>query len=207
MISQLRGLLLDKTAPLLLVEVGGIGYEVFAPMTTIYQLPDVGSEVTLHTHFVVREDVQQLYGFADGRDRQLFRTLIRVNGVGPKMALAIMSGMEVNDLVRCVRSDNVAALTTIPGVGKKTAERLLVELRDKLAEWDVGVVAKTSATGVVAKADNPVAEAESALAALGYKPQDATRMVNAVLADKNNDKAANNSEMLIRLALRAAVKI
>ena len=207
MISQLRGLLLDKTAPLLLVEVGGIGYEVFAPMTTIYQLPDVGSEVLLHTHFVVREDVQQLYGFVDGRDRQLFRTLIRINGVGPKMALAIMSGMEAHDLVRCVRSDNVAALTTIPGIGKKTAERLLVELRDKLAEWDVGVVTKTTATGALAKADNPVAEAESALAALGYKPQDATRMVNAVLADKNNDNAAGNSEMLIRLALRAAVKI
>jgi holliday junction DNA helicase RuvA len=207
MISRLRGLLLEKTPPLLLVDVGGVGYDVFAPMTTIYRLPDVGSEVTLHTHFVVREDVQQLYGFADTRDRRLFRTLIRVNGVGPKMALAIMSGMEVNDLVRCVRSDNVAALTTIPGIGKKTAERLLVELRDKLGEWDFVIPASASTAGGAVSPDDYVAEAESALVALGYKPQDATRMVSAVQADRGNEKIAINSEMLIRLALRAAVKI
>lgn len=206
MISRLQGLLLDKTPPLLLVDVRGVGYEVFAPMTTIYQLADVGSEVILHTHFVVREDVQQLYGFADTRDRQLFRTLIKVNGVGPKMALGIMSGMEVNDLVRCVRNDNVAALTTIPGIGKKTAERLLVELRDKLAEWDMQVKG-SSTVSTAGKAQDAVAEAESALAALGYKPQDAARMVSAVLADKVNEKAVASSELLIRLALRAAVKI
>lgn len=203
MISRLRGLLLEKAPPVLLIDVGGVGYDVFAPMTTIYQLPDVGSEVILHTHFVVREDVHQLYGFADMRDRELFRTLIKVNGVGPKMALGIMSGMEVNDLVRCVRSDNVAALTTIPGIGKKTAERLLIELRDKLAQWEVTgsgtAFAKTNTT----QQNDPVTEAESALVALGYKPQEASRMVHAVATEN----AAANSEVLIRLALRAAVKI
>ncbi len=203
MISRLCGLLLEKTPPVLLIDVKGIGYDVFAPMTTIYRLPDVGAEVTLHTHFVVREDVQQLYGFADTRDRELFRTLIKVNGVGPKMALGIMSGMEVNDLVRCVRNDNVAALTTIPGIGKKTAERLLIELRDKLAEWEVTGSGTAYTKTNIAQANDPVTEAESALVALGYKPQEASRMVHAVASEN----AAANSEALIRLALRAAVKI
>jgi Holliday junction DNA helicase RuvA len=207
MISRLRGQLLEKAPPLLLLDVNGVGYEVFAPMTTIYQLPELGSEVTLHTHFVVREDVQQLFGFADTRDRQLFRTLIKVNGVGPKMALGIMSGMEVNDLVRCVRNDNVVALTTIPGIGKKTAERLLVELRDKLNEWELVVPDPINAHPGMAKPVDQASEAESALVALGYKPQDAARMVNAVVVDKKNANIDTNSEMLIRLALRAAVKI
>lgn len=207
MIARLRGQLLEKAPPLLLVDVNGVGYQVFAPMTTIYQLPDIGNEVTLYTHFVVREDVQQLFGFVDTRDRQLFRTLIKVNGVGPKMALGIMSGMEVNDLVRCVRNDNVVALTTIPGIGKKTAERLLVELRDKLVEWELVVPDVSGENTGMAKAADQVTEAESALVALGYKSQDASRMVNAVLVDKKHENVATNSEMLIRLALRAAVKI
>ncbi len=137
MISRLRGVLLEKTPPLLLVEVNGVGYEVFAPMSSFYALPEIGSDVILHIHFVVREDVQQLYGFIEPRDRELFRTLIKVNGVGPKLALGIMSGMESAELLRCVRSDNIKALSQIPGIGKKTAERLIIELRDKLSDWDV----------------------------------------------------------------------
>jgi len=207
MISRLCGLLLGKTPPILLVDVHGVGYDVFVPMTTIYQLPDIGSEVILHTHFVVREDVQQLFGFANTRDRELFRTLIKVNGVGPKMALGIMSGMEVNDLVRCVRNDNVTALTTIPGIGKKTAERLLIELRDKLAEWDVtgSGSAQQKTSGI--KTGDPAAEAEGALVALGYKPSEASRMVHAAVAEQREGNVAIYSEGLIRLALRAAVKI
>ena len=203
MISRLCGLLLEKTPPVLLIDVHGIGYDVFAPMTTIYRLPDVGSEVILHTHFVVREDVQQLFGFADTRDRELFRTLIKVNGVGPKMALGIMSGMEVNDLVRCVRNENVAALTTIPGIGKKTAERLLVELRDKLVEWDVTNLSATHQKAKDTRLGDPAAEAESALVALGYKPVEASRMIQVVA----KESSAASSQDLIRLALRSAVKI
>lgn len=193
---------------MLLIDVQGVGYEVFAPMTTIYQLPDVGAQVTLHTHFVVREDAQQLYGFVERSDRELFRILIKVNGVGPKMAIGIMSGMEAKDLVRCVRSDNVAALTQIPGIGKKTAERLLIELRDKLAEWDIAGLGNMHQKSHQLQTNDSVTEAESALVALGYKPQEASRMVSAIV-NQTADSSASvlNSQELIRLALRAAVKV
>lgn len=200
MISRLRGLLLEKTPPLLLVEVNGVGYEVFAPMTSFYVLPDIGSEVTLYTHFVVREDVQQLYGFVESRDRELFRTLIKVNGVGPKLALGIMSGMESAELLRCVRADNIKALSQIPGIGKKTAERLIIELRDKLSDWDVTTNVSDSASTPI-KVGDYRSEAESALIALGYKPPEATRLVNAALQQKSEA----GSQELIRLALRAAL--
>ena len=202
MISRLHGILLEKTPPTVVIDAGGVGYEVFVPMTTFYHLPDCGQTVTLHTHFVVREDVQQLYGFHTQRDRELFRTLTKVNGVGPKMALGILSGMETRDLVRCVQEGNIAALTRIPGVGKKTAERLVIELRDKLADY-----AASSADAVTTTprthAQAAIAEAESALAALGYKPVDASRMIE-VAAREN---ASASSQELIRLALRAAVKV
>lgn len=200
MISRLRGLLLEKTPPVLLVDVQGVGYEVFAPMSSFYALPDIGSAVVLHTHFVVREDVQQLYGFVETRDRELFRTLIKINSVGPKLALGIMSGMESAELLRCVRSDNIKALSQIPGIGKKTAERLIIELRDKLSDWDV--TAFSDATSPVpVKAGDHRGEAESALIALGYKPPEATRLVNAAL----QQKPEAGSQELIRLALRAAL--
>jgi len=200
MISRLRGLLLEKTPPLLLVDVQGVGYEVFAPMSSIYVLPDIGSEVTLHTHFVVREDAQQLYGFVEARDRELFRTLIKVNGVGPKLALGIMSGMESVELLRCVRSDNIKALSQIPGIGKKTAERLIIELRDKLSDWDV-TAASGGTTVAQVKVGDHSGEAESALIALGYKPPEATRLVNAAL----QQKPEAGSQELIRLALKAVL--
>ena len=200
MISRIRGTLLEKHPPVLMVDVQGIGYEVLVPMTALFKLPAQGEEVTLHTHFVVREDAQQLYGFLDTQERELFRVLIRVNGVGPKMALAIMSGMEASDLVRCVNTDDVATLCRIPGVGKKTAERLLIEMRDRLKEWE-GADSSTGNALAPAPAD-ALSEAESALVALGYKATEASRMVNA--ASREAPEAA--SEDLIRLALKAAVQ-
>ena len=135
MIGRIRGILVDKQPPDILVEVGGVGYELQVPMTTLFQLPGLGSEVSLLTHFVVREDAQLLYGFIDERDRHLFRQLIKVSGVGPKLALTILSGMDAGSFARCVQRDDISSLVALPGVGKKTAERLLVEMRDKLNDW------------------------------------------------------------------------
>ena len=136
MIGRLRGVLIDKQPPHLLLEVGGVGYELDAPMSTLYNLPALGNEVVLHTHMVVREDAQLLYGFLEKRERELFRELIRLNGVGPKLALALMSGMDMDELVRAVQAQDTRALVKIPGVGKKTAERLLVELKDRFKAWE-----------------------------------------------------------------------
>ena len=136
MIGRLTGILLEKQPPHILVDVQGVGYELDAPMSTFYQLPALGEKVTLHTHMVVREDAQLLYAFADKRGRELFRELIRLNGVGPKLALALMSGMDVDELVMAVQHQDVSALVRVPGVGKKTAERLLIELRDRFKAWD-----------------------------------------------------------------------
>ena len=135
MIGRIRGTLVYKQPPDILVEAGGVGYEVQVPMTTLFQLPELGEELTLVTHFVVREDAQLLYGFIQERDRQLFRQLIKVNGVGPKLALTILSGMDSASFARCVQRDDITSLVALPGVGKKTAERLLIEMRDKLKDW------------------------------------------------------------------------
>ncbi|ARN75082.1 Holliday junction branch migration protein RuvA [Oceanicoccus sagamiensis] len=200
MIGRLHGVILEKQAPEILIDVNGIGYEVQVPMTTIYQLPEVGKPVTLHTHFVVREDAQLLYGFAERRERSLFRTLIKVNGVGPKLALTILSGIESDDFVRCVRDGDTQALVRLPGVGKKTAERLLVEMKDRLKDWSIdGTAASASDTGAASNNDI-LAEAESALVALGYKPQEASKAIAAV-----NDASMDSSEALIRMALKNMV--
>ena len=135
MIGRLRGVIVGKTPPELLLDVNGVGYEVQSPMSTFYVLPDVGQEITIHTHFVVREDAQLLFGFMAESERSLFRTLIKVNGVGPKLALTILSGIEAEQFVYCVQNNDSAALVKLPGVGKKTAERLLVEMRDKFDDW------------------------------------------------------------------------
>ena len=139
MIGRIRGTLVHKQPPDVLVDVGGVGYEVQVPLTTLFELPEVGAEITLVTHFVVREDAQQLYGFLRERDRGLFRQLIRVNGVGPKLGLAILSGMDADSFVRCVQREDIKALVALPGVGKRTAERLLVDMRSKLEDWTLPV--------------------------------------------------------------------
>jgi len=169
-------------------------------MTTLFQLPELGSEVSLVTHFVVREDAQLLYGFIDERDRSLFRQLIKISGVGPKLGLTILSGMDSSSFARCVQRDDISSLMALPGVGKKTAERLLVEMRDKLQDWLVQTdVTGQAGSGVtLAPITNIVADAEGALIALGYKPQEASRVVAAV-----NDDSVAGSEELIRRALKS----
>ena len=203
MIGRIRGTLTQKQPPDILVDIGGVGYELQVPMTTLFQLPELGSEVTLVTHFVVREDAQLLYGFIDERDRALFRQLIKVNGVGPKLGLTILSGMDASSFARCVQRDDISSLVALPGVGKKTAERLLVEMRDKLADWFGQPEEATELAGAgvpVEPVSDRVADAESALIALGYKPAEAARVVSAV-----NDDSVHDSEELIRRALKSMV--
>lgn len=200
MIGQISGVLIEKQAPDILVDVSGIGYELQVPMTTLYLLPELGQQVKLFTHFVVREDAQLLYGFVVEKDRALFRALIKVNGVGPKLALTILSGMDGNSFASCVLAGDSAALVKLPGVGKKTAERLVIEMRDRLKDWQVDSVegvnrVEGSLGGGI------VADAESALVALGYKVQEASRAIAAV-----NSDSVTNSEDLIRLALQSMVK-
>jgi Holliday junction DNA helicase RuvA len=197
MIGFLRGKLLVKQPPVLLIDVNGVGYEVEAPMTTFYDLPETGSEIILHTHLVVREDAHTLFGFLHLSDRALFRSLIKISGVGPRMALAILSGMSADAFVRCIQDNNTAALTRVPGVGKKTAERLVIELRDNIGKAGVsGTEMATSSAGPA----NAVEEAVSALIALGYKPPDASRMVRGI------DSKDLGVEEIIRRALQAAAK-
>ncbi|MCW8125072.1 Holliday junction branch migration protein RuvA [Microbulbifer halophilus] len=198
MIGRLSGTLAAVQPPNMLVDVQGIGYEVLAPMTTIFELPPLGQPVQLHTHLAVSETAQTLYGFIRDADRQLFRTLIKVNGVGPKMALAILSGLDGAALSRCVAEDNVGALVKVPGVGKKTAERLIIELRDKLAPQfgdsnDIPLMTASAEPKV-----DCAGEAESALAALGYKPTEASKMV----ARASKEQPDADSATLIRLALK-----
>jgi len=197
-IGLLRGKILSKQPPRLLIDVQGVGYEVDAPMTTFYDLPGTGEEVTLFTHLAVREDAHTLYGFARVSDRELFRSLLKVNGVGARLALTILSGMEPGEFVQCVQEGNTAALVRLPGVGKKTAERLIIELRDRL-EGAATVPAAASDVAPAAAA-SPVEDAVSALVGLGYKPQDASRMVRAI------DSGAMSSEDIIRAALQATVR-
>lgn len=201
MIGRLRGKIIQKLPPQLLVDVQGVGYEVSASMSTFYQLPDQGQDVILHTHLVVREDAHLLYGFATEAERSLFRTLIKVNGVGPKLALTILSGMSAEDFVRCVHENNTVALVSLPGVGKKTAERLLVELRDRLKDEVVAEGGSSMMNPALATAaSSPSGDAVSALIALGYKPQEASRMVRAISTE------GLMTEDIIRLSLQAAVK-
>jgi Holliday junction DNA helicase RuvA len=201
MIGRLRGILLEKQAPDILLDVHGVGYELQAPLGTVVRLPPIGQEVVLHTHFAVREDAQQLFGFWTREERELFRTLVKVSGVGPKLALAILSGMDADEFVLCVQRNDTSALVRIPGVGKKTAERLIVEMRDRLREWRPDLAAargSVAAPDIVAAGRNRMlADAESALIALGYKPQEAARAISAAQGD---DVAT--SEELIRRALK-----
>jgi Holliday junction DNA helicase RuvA len=202
MIGRIKGTLLTKQPPELLVDVQGVGYEMEAPMSTFYQLPSVGDEVVLHTHLVVREDAQLLYAFYSTAERRLFRDLIRINGVGPKLGLTILSGISAQDFARAVHEGDAAALTGLPGVGKKTADRLIVELRDKLSETfePIGDDKATSAGSIQTVQASPVSDAVSALTALGYKAQEASRMVRAI------DATGLETEAIIKAALQGAVK-
>lgn len=199
MIGWLKGRLLEKHAPELLVDVNGVGYEVQVPMTTFYKLPESGP-VELYTHFVVREDAQLLYGFASKSERSLFRSLIKVNGVGPRIALAILSGIEPQIFVSCVHNNDINALVKIPGIGKKTAERLLIEMRDRLKDWFMegeAILPGSTDAPRISLANLLVREAESALVALGYKPAEAAKMIVAV-----NSPEIVTAEQLIKAALK-----
>lgn len=200
MIGRLRGLVLEKKPPLVTLEAGGVGYEVYMPMTCFYQLADIGKEAVIFTHFVVREDAQQLYGFTSNQEKALFRELIKVNGVGPKLALAILSGMSAQQFIQALQADDINALIKLPGVGKKTAGRLLIEMRDRLTASHNDFIPQTQNSTQMSVIDNDAqAEAVAALVALGYKPQDASRMVSKVAL------ANASSETLIRDALRLAL--
>ncbi len=197
MIGRIRGVILEKQPPNLLVETGGIGYELEAPMSTFYKLPETGNEIMLYTHLVVRDDAHLLFGFASEGERRLFRSLLKVNGVGARLALAILSGMDAEDFARIVHDGNADQLTHLPGVGKKTAERLIMEMRDRLKDWQPAGPAATHTSG---GGDDASADAISALVALGYKPQEASKHVYAVAT------AGMSSEELIKAALKASVK-
>ncbi|CCW32180.1 Holliday junction branch migration protein RuvA [Xenorhabdus nematophila] len=205
MIGRLRGTVLEKQPPLVLLETNGVGYEVHMPMTCFYELPEIGQQAILFTQFVVREDAQLLYGFNDKQERALFRELIKVNGVGPKLALAILSGMSAQQFVTAIEQEAIASLVKLPGVGKKTAERLVVEMKDRFKGLNGDLFNQSSDINLpaAAKQTNSDAdiegEAAAALVSLGYKPQEASRMVSKVV------KLGADCETLIREALRAAL--
>jgi len=204
-IGRLRGKILEKQPPLVLLEVGGVGYEVHMPMTCFYELPELDHEATLFTHFVVREDAQLLFGFNSRQERALFRELIKVNGVGPKLALAILSGMSAQQFVTAVEREEIASLVKLPGVGKKTAERLVVEMKDRFKGMHGDLFAADAPFALTSEVQAPDAgnsaeeEAVAALVSLGYKPQEASRMVGKV------GRPDADCETLIREALRAAI--
>jgi Holliday junction DNA helicase RuvA len=194
-IGSVRGRIAAKRPPQVTVVAGGIGYELEAPMSTFFHLPPVGDEVHLLTHLVVREDAHILYAFATEEERRLFRSLIRVSGVGPKIALALLSGISVSAFAQCVRSEDVSALTRVPGVGRKTAERLIVEMRDRLTPETSGGAAPSAPQGSTAES-----EAYGALVALGYRPAEADRLIKAV------GTGTHSTEELIRRALQGAAR-
>lgn len=200
MITQLTGLLLEKKAPQLVLDVNGVGYEILAPMSTFYQLPDLGLKATLLTHLSIREDAHTLFGFAQPQERDLFRALIKVNGVGPKLALTILSGIEADHFVHCIQTQDTSSLVKIPGVGKKTAERLIIETRDSLSHWQAHTTDDTAQQTASLFTNQTISDAIAALTALGYKPNDAKKAIKTVHAPEYN------SEQLIRLALKQMVK-
>ena len=200
MIGRLRGEIIAKHPPQVLIECAGVGYEVEAPMSTFYDLPAVGESVTLVTHLLIRDDAHVLYGFRSAHDRALFRALLRVTGVGAKMALAILSGMDAARFAQCVEQEDITMLSRLPGIGKKTAQRLVMEMKDRIAELG-GLPAPSAGAPAAATAsmaaDDPLTDAIGALIALGYKPADANRMARAA------DDGAKTSEEIIRAALKS----
>ena len=197
MIGRLQGTILEKQPPTVLIDVQGVGYELEASMSTFYQLAECGESIVLHTHLVVREDAQLLYGFYSLSERQMFRNLIKISGVGPKLALTILSGMSAEDFSRCILDADSKSLTRLPGVGKKTAERLIIELKDRLQKDDS--LKLPGATMNIEKAANPVNDAVSALISLGYKAQQASQMVRGL------DVEDKSTEDIIRAALNTSM--
>ncbi len=201
MIGKLKGIIEEKSAPELLLDVNGVCYEVQMPLTSFYQLPEVGVATSVFIHFVVREDAQLLYGFASKTERLLFKQLIKTNGVGPKMALTVLSGMSAEQFVRCVLNEDATTLVKLPGVGKKTAERLIIELKDRLKDWGVETMPAATAANVIdVPFEMPVSafdDAVSALIALGYTHIQATKSVNKVYVE------SHSSEEMIKQALKA----
>lgn len=206
MIGRLSGILAEKFPPEILIECAGVGYEVTMPMTSIYALPEVDEATVIYTHFVVREDAQLLYGFANKIERKLFRLLIKVNGVGPKLALAVLSAMSADQFVSCVRHDDISGIVKIPGVGKKTAERLLIEMRDRLKDWQTSMTPVTDNmpvqlthedTFISSHIDNSKGDAINALISLGYKQAQADKAVKLVYTE------GMSSEDVIRHALKS----
>lgn len=200
MIGRLRGTIVYKKPPELMLDVNGVGYELQASMTTFGELPEIDAETIVFTHFVVREDAQILYAFSSESERSLFRLLLKVNGVGPKMALAIVSGMNVNEFQQCVQAGDVTGLTKLPGVGKKTAERLIIEMKDRLPKTDMQTDMPLATSTATRSPGMVEEEAANALIALGYKPAQASRMV------AGKGQASNNVEDIIREALKASLQ-
>jgi holliday junction DNA helicase RuvA len=196
MIGHIRGQLMDKRPPWMMIDVSGVGYELEAPMTVFYELAEIGTQVAFYTHFVVREDAQLLFAFVDRYERELFRALIKVNGVGPKLALSILSGMEAPRLVSCIEQQDVASLVKVPGVGKKTAERLVIEMSDRLAALEGSTISRPGQQTIDMPAD-AVQDAVAALESLGYRPRDAQAAVAKVEGGESL-----SSEELIRSALK-----
>ncbi len=199
MIGRLRGELVSKDPPFLLLEVNGVGYDIESPMSTFYNLPAIGQQVLLYTHLAIRDDAHVLYGFASESERSLFRALLKVSGVGAKMALVILSGMSADEFAVCIQAGDSASLVRLPGIGKKSAERLIVEMRDRLDKLDLGQGVVLPGARSQDAARTPVSDAVGALIALGYKPNDASRMVRA------QECEGLSSEEIIRAALKASV--
>jgi len=199
MIGRIQGILIEKQAPDLLIDVQGIGYEILVPMTTYYQLPNIGDPIMLHTHLVVREDAHLLFGFSTLDDRKMFRELIRISGVGPKLALAILSGMSTYDFIQLVTDNDYVGLTALPGVGKKTAQRLVVEMKDRLSHWTTDSPSNLDAAPSTRIHDSHHMEkdAVSALVSLGYSQQQASKAISKMRND------ASSTEELIKLALKS----
>jgi holliday junction DNA helicase RuvA len=200
MIGFLKGRLAVKQPPMLLVDVNGVGYELEAPMSTFYGLPAAGESVALFTHLVVREDAHILFGFGSESERRLFRGLLKVSGVGPKIALGVLSGASVEDFLRIIEAEDVAMLTRIPGIGRKTAERIIIEMRDNVQKLAMPFTGSTANALNPAAAPSPQSEAFSALLALGYKPPEITRLL------KSADEPGLSTTEIIRRALKSAVK-
>ncbi|MDD9156617.1 Holliday junction branch migration protein RuvA [Aliivibrio sp. S4TY2] len=207
MIGRLRGNLLEKQPPELLIEVSGIGYEVQMPMSCFYELPEIGTEAIIYIHYVVREDAQLLYGFNTKKERALFREVIKANGVGPKLGLAILSGMTASQFVQSVEREDISTLVKLPGVGKKTAERLVVEMKDRLKGWGAGdlftpatdAAPMDDGSNLISSPQSAQDEAVSALISLGYKPVQASKIVSQIA------KPDMTSEALIRESLKSMI--